>query len=330
MFDYALFNLHTFNRKGFSDMYDLCFGQTVKEDYFKWKYQDNPAGKMIGFTASESGIVAGFYGVIPENYLISGKPCVVYQSMDTMTHPSFQKKGLFTALAEKTYGELDTKDSRTFIIGIPGSNSYYGFVHKLNWKSLHHFSFTFIHRSVFKALTFLTSLNTFAIKKIDTFFDASVVDFLNASRKKDNKIRPVIDSDFLNWRIKKHPHIHYESLGFYDKEHLKGIVIHHTTENATCFIDWLETTDEQDTKIILRSFCKHIFSESSFQFIYSWKPLNAKYSAAYRRAGFITNYFKKGPFSYKVPFIIYSKTNEINGVNLLDIHNYDLQPIIQD
>ena len=329
MFEYTAFNFDTFNRKSFSDMYELCFGQKVNEDYFKWKYEQNPAGKVIAYSASENGITVSFYGIIPEKYLINGKPHTVYQSMDTMTHPAFQKKGLFKTLAEKTYSDLLQKDPKSIIIGIPGSNSYHSFVHKLNWKSIHHFSFTFIHKYLFKSFNGLIPPQVYKHAEIKNFFDPTIEDFLEKIINPDVKIQTLVDSSFLDWRIKRHPFINYKSLGFYNNSDLTGIIVYHITEKNTCFIDWIGSADK-DKKQIIRTFCRHIFGTCSSNFIYTWKPVHEKQFANFKSLGFISNPLNKGPFSYKVPFIVYAKTNEINGVNLYDINNYYLDPIIQD
>ena len=41
-----------------AEMFRLCFGQEVGEDYFRWKYLDNPGGEVTAFTAESGGRVA--------------------------------------------------------------------------------------------------------------------------------------------------------------------------------------------------------------------------------------------------------------------------------
>src|SRR4051812_15245250 len=84
-----------------------CFGLSVDIDYFRWKFLDNPAGSFIGFVAeTDSGEVAAYYGVIPEQYVIKGVQRLIYQSCDTMTHSSHRRKGLFQKLATYCYDYL--------------------------------------------------------------------------------------------------------------------------------------------------------------------------------------------------------------------------------
>lgn len=330
MFDYQLFDHTSYNKKGFSEMYELCFGQKIDENYVTWKYVNNPAGPVIGYTAAEKETIAGFYGVIPEKYRLGDDEFTVYQSMDTMTHPGFQKKGLFTALAEKTYQTILDKNSKSLIIGIPGSNSFHGFVAKLHWKAIHHFSFTFIHKHLFKLLHPFSSDKPYLIKEIHDFYSPEVSHFLEKIKYQKNKFQALIDPSFLTWRIKQNPLIRYTSIGFFKNEQLAGIVIYHITPDKKCFIDWIHADEAVEKKVILKFFCNYLFKKESFKYIYTWKSSDEKDLKQFKSLGFICNPFKKGPFSYKVPFIIYVKEHIKNGLDLHDIKNYDLQPIIQD
>src|SRR5688572_26250181 len=98
------FRLYDFEKpEELAEIFELCFGQKFSSRYFNWKYLDNPAGKAIAFVAEHNNHIAAFYGVIPEYYLVNNKKEIVYQSMDTMTHPEYRKSGLFTKLANLTY-----------------------------------------------------------------------------------------------------------------------------------------------------------------------------------------------------------------------------------
>ena len=81
-----------------------CFGMETSVDYFKWKFMENPAGHFVGFIATheETGEVAAYYGVIPEDYLIKGEHRKIYQSCDTMTHSRHRRKGLFNSTLDKS------------------------------------------------------------------------------------------------------------------------------------------------------------------------------------------------------------------------------------
>src|SRR5262249_28739898 len=109
------------------ELFEACFDARESAEYFAWKYHENPAGEAIGFLAGAGGKLAAFYGVIPEPWSVGGGEATVYQSMDTMTHPEFQRRGLFVRLAELTYEEVRRRTGRCDLVGIPGPTALPGF-----------------------------------------------------------------------------------------------------------------------------------------------------------------------------------------------------------
>ena len=57
------------------------------------------------------------------------------QSIDTMTHPRSQGKGVFTKLANACYGIAKERGIQ-LLYGFPNPSSYPGFVRKLGWKHI--------------------------------------------------------------------------------------------------------------------------------------------------------------------------------------------------
>ena len=59
-----------------AEMFRLCFGQDVSEDYFRWKYLSSPAGEVTAFTAESQGRVAAFRrqrGRLGEELIVRGR-----------------------------------------------------------------------------------------------------------------------------------------------------------------------------------------------------------------------------------------------------------------
>jgi len=116
----------------------LKIGYKYSLNYIRKKYNTSVFGlKNIGFIAKDSDIPAAYYGVFPMCLNYDFTDYLVAQSGDTMTSPDYQKKGLFTKLAKKTYSiskELGIK----LIFGFPNNNSYPGFKHKLDWEFAGH------------------------------------------------------------------------------------------------------------------------------------------------------------------------------------------------
>ncbi|WP_290538037.1 GNAT family N-acetyltransferase [Alcanivorax sp.] len=110
------------------------YGWTKNKDEFESMYVDSQGDlKAVGYLAkNERGEAAAYYGVFLCDLRVDGKFFFSAQSGDTMTHPDFQGKGLFTKLALKTYDKV-RELGVDFVYGFPNESSYPGFKRKLNW-----------------------------------------------------------------------------------------------------------------------------------------------------------------------------------------------------
>jgi GNAT superfamily N-acetyltransferase len=136
MKDYDLVRLSLSN---FPDLLELMWiinGVAPDEEQLRRKYDTRGFGaENIGYLAYKHGdkAAAAYYGVFPLRVMLDDREILAAQSGDTMTHPNHRGKGLFIALARKTY-ELAEQEGVKFVFGFPNSNSYPGFVNKLGWQ----------------------------------------------------------------------------------------------------------------------------------------------------------------------------------------------------
>jgi len=109
------------------------------KEFWRWKYKKNNAGfskSWIKLAKSKvDHFIGGHYTVIPVYLNNNAGKFLSAQSVDTLTHISFRKQGVFTKLADLCYRELD-KDNVDVVYGYPNDNSYPGFINKLGWKKL--------------------------------------------------------------------------------------------------------------------------------------------------------------------------------------------------
>jgi len=124
------------------ELIDLCKtyyleGDIVNYDYLNWQYLFNPAGKPFLFTSRElsTNELAGQYLVIPVKFTVNGHIHIGTLSLNTLTKPKFQGKGLFTKMALATYTDC-TVHNINFTVGFPNPQSYPGFVKKLGFKHI--------------------------------------------------------------------------------------------------------------------------------------------------------------------------------------------------
>lgn len=134
MSEYTFVRVSSDNLTHLQLLYKVAFNAVVSIDFFKKKFDTSAMGaEWLGYIAfDEKGTPAAYYGVFPCVCDYFGEKILVAQSGDTMTHPEHRGKGLFIQLAKKTY-DLARNNGVKFIFGFPNSNSYPGFVKKLNW-----------------------------------------------------------------------------------------------------------------------------------------------------------------------------------------------------
>ncbi|MCW5907696.1 MAG: GNAT family N-acetyltransferase [Chitinophagales bacterium] len=206
MSDYIFERVDESRYKDLSFLVRESFGSVKGYDYFKHKMDTGYLGvKHLGYLAYDSaGKPAAFYGVYPCMVEYNGVHYLAAQSGDTMTHPKHGGKGLFTMLAKMTY-ELAKKEGVQFIFGFPNSNSYPGFVKKLNW--IHKEDMTNYTSAVvtlpFAALahkfTLVEFLYRYYVRGIMTFFKSNKSFLVNSALK--NSIGSVLhDSNFFKYK----------------------------------------------------------------------------------------------------------------------------------
>ncbi|WOK05362.1 GNAT family N-acetyltransferase [Imperialibacter roseus] len=117
-------------------LFKAAFGKDMSPAYWKWRFQDNPAGKhMIKLMWDEDKLV-GHYAVSPVLLNLNKKKVLTSLSMTTMTHPEYGGRGIFGELATALYKDLEEKYQVKAVWGFPNNNSHYAFVQKLGWKNI--------------------------------------------------------------------------------------------------------------------------------------------------------------------------------------------------
>ncbi len=134
MSDYSFKRISESTIEDYIYIFGRIFGSIPRASDVKSKFENSNSNlKYLGFIAyHQDGEPAAFYGVFPAVYRIDGEDVLCAQSGSTMTLQNHQKKGLFVALAKKTY-QLCTEEKVQFVFGIPNAQSHHGFEKSLKW-----------------------------------------------------------------------------------------------------------------------------------------------------------------------------------------------------
>lgn len=314
----------------FCELMQVCFNLNIEPNYFEWKYFKNPAGNLIAYEAVHNNKTIAFYGVIPEWYNINGKNYTVYQSMDTMTHPDYQKKGLFTKLAKYTYDEIQRLDNGYYLIGFPGGESYYGFEKKLFWKTVYKASYIFTNKILFKTLNIIKKKHTVSFIELK-YNDERIKDYFKKENNNNkNFIFKTITPEIIDWKILKNPIRKYTVVGIFEETNIVGILIYQLDAEKTCQITWLNFLQQQNYLKYCSLLINYLFNTTNKRYIYSWTPTDPILLKAYKKSGLIKNPFKKGPFTQTFPLITKHEGNNPAGIKWEEIKEFDFQPIMLD
>jgi GNAT superfamily N-acetyltransferase len=308
------------------DLFRACFGIHATPDYFMWKYYRNPAGDAIGFVADAGGRLAAFYGVIPEPWHVGGADATVYQSMDTMTHPDFQRRGLFARLAELTYEHIGQQAGPCNLVGIAGPTSLPGFTGKLGWSLIHEFDLLMVPTLVVRAWPWRGDgqINVETIERPDERVHA----VLGAVATPDRAAWPRLDGAFFDWRVfGRSPKRFRVALASRGPRPI-GICVYALTSPRTTLISYLVGLEDDDPREWLPPVMRYVAHHGTI--LYTWRPQRESLQAQYKWLGFRSNRLGKGPLSHRVPLIVRSDTGTVNGLNWTDPQLFDLQPLMQD
>jgi GNAT superfamily N-acetyltransferase len=300
-------------KSGFESLIPLmkdCFGMDVNIDYFKWKYLDNPAGEFIGFIAvSPANEIAAYYGVIPELYSIEGKERTIYQSCDTMTHSAHRRKGLFQSLAKICYRYLE-ENGKLFIIGFGGAQSTPGFL-KFGWVKCFDIQYYFFPRLFYK----LQKLFFLRDKKNDCVpvNDLSQIKQLLYKSNAGGPIHSVKTEHIYKWRI-ANPTYQYKLIAcLHEKGNFTGYACYYFSGDKIFLFDhYFENAHARKT---IMKYLKQKLAEDKMKGIVGFCQQKSRFSKSLKKAGFISNPFKKGPLSEKTPFIFYATKEAIARFN---------------
>jgi len=132
---------YTIERIGKNNLHDLdilhhaVYRRHHQPGYYEKKYDTSYTGvEYTGYIAYDlQHMPVAFYGVVPCFIRYDNQLYLAAQSVDTMTHPRYQYKGLFVQLANMTI-DLCRDENIALLFGFPNQSSLHGFLVKLKWQ----------------------------------------------------------------------------------------------------------------------------------------------------------------------------------------------------
>jgi len=263
-------------------LFDKVFGRPMKKDFWKWRFEDNPAGKhMIKLMWDENKLI-GHYAVSPAKMMIEGKEYLSTLSMTTMTDPDYGGRGIFGKLANSLYEELENELGVKAIWGFPNNNSHYGFIKNLEWKDLGLISHIGLPLS-----NIMPQLNN-DIRQFEVFKPKH--EDIISKITSNFPVYAKRDIDYLTWRYNEKPNTKYYKFEYVGKDVDSFIIIKKYSSNDNGIYDLFITElgiDFSDLSL-LPIFISHLlaFFGQKEAVLYTWLSVFDKRYIYLERAGF--------------------------------------------
>jgi GNAT superfamily N-acetyltransferase len=186
-------------------------------DWLKWKYFSSPFGDcIVVMVYSKKGELAGEISFGKYEFVDGNKTIKAIYSYQTMVHPNFQRKGLFSSLTNKVI-EIAKEQQIDVVFNFPNHNSYQPFL-KLNFKPLNGLKYWI---TIGKSFSFIKQFNPLALRKpfLVNKIDSYNTKTLELFNKLAINVHPYLFNgvlypnrtfEFLKWRYFTHPMHQYE------------------------------------------------------------------------------------------------------------------------
>ena len=236
-------------RQEIADLLNVCLGpkMTGERDveYWAWKHEQNPFGRSILLLAEADGRLVGVRAFMRWQLEANGRVIHVAKPVDTVTHPDYQRRGIFKRLTTEAC-EAARRDGIGLLFNTPNGNSLPGYL-KLGWQRVAELPLYVKLLRPLEAVWRIVSwkLRNGEVPAQDKFFReaptsaAEVFDCespgireLLVDTSVSGQLTTVRTFDFLRWRYACHPHIRYfaETIGHAGR--MDGVVFYRTNFRA--------------------------------------------------------------------------------------------------
>jgi len=120
----------------FLDLYETVFDDDRDEEWFDWKYRQNPYVDHVPMLVAtdDSGRIIGARPFLALPLAIEGRRELALQPCDTMVHPDHRRQGLFTRMTERAIERYADHEAALFF-NFPNEHSRAGY-EKVGWEPI--------------------------------------------------------------------------------------------------------------------------------------------------------------------------------------------------
>ncbi len=239
---------HSENTEELTDLFQVCFNESMSPEHWNWKYIQNPAAPVSPevVVATEDGKIVGARPYLLGQMWFGNEKLRTALHCETMVHPDHQRKGLFGRMGKFAIELLKT-EGYSLSYGFPNPLSRQGFLKQgykivtqtealfrivrpkrlISYKLGHTFAGlgpNFFYDAFLKTRTrkLPHSTSTFEVQIHDRFTDV----LRDVDALKDNSGMDIERSEaFLQWRFDHHPEKFYRYVTLTTDSGLSGYAV---------------------------------------------------------------------------------------------------------
>jgi hypothetical protein len=312
------------------------FKRDFPDAYFHWKYINPPNRPAFVYNVlnETKEKCVSTYSAIEQEYLFKGKTKSVFLVMDATTDPAYQGKGLSSILSTEMCQDLANLKN-TFVLGYPAPIPYKAYVTKLGWK----------HLADIKVMALPYSRLRPILKKVTSWFKKDLLELRLVERygknvdiyfeQKTNYNVPICkkyNAAILNWHtVDSGAYPNFKLYELYENKNLVGVLIYLERRKYEVEILKLDFCADSLYQTYLPTILDHISNREGARLIYMWETKNPPLRKSLEKMGFYINYDNPNQFGYhSFPVTIYTKQAQIEGIDIFDANNYELDIFTRD
>ncbi len=192
------------------ELFSIVYGKRRSTRLWNWQCLLAPAGRAFVKLLFGDGRLIGHYAAVPVGLSVAGRTARAILSIDTMVHPSYRGRGIFTYLAALIYKE-SAAAGYELVYGFPNKNSYFGFVTKLGWIGFGNINAFAVDAD--KLRTHSSEVSSRVVRLVE--FDETADELWECCRNR-NMVCVKRGRSYLNWRYVAKPDVSHTLFGLRD------------------------------------------------------------------------------------------------------------------
>lgn len=276
----------------FCDLSRTCFSVSIDENIVRQRYIDNPHDDLLMYVAEDNGKIVANYSALPVYLSIEGKIYKAAISVNTMTHPDYEGRGLFVKLASALFEDMQKKDY-ALIYGFPNYLSNGIFYAKLGWQDVREIPTLELSCDKFT--------QTLPCCEVTESWDGLEFD-------SKAKIEVLRDKQYVDWRYKNNTEKQYTPMKIDNKNWL----IYHVYKDEINITQMNHDNNPESIKKLIGAVVDFAKKNSKTK-ITTWSTLNTVEHSVLERIGFLNKtpvrYFACKRLSYDGDSDVYNPHN---------------------